>query len=526
MISIDDFFPNGFCKLTDTHPDGMAAFMSEKEFALLDEQKAFLAHDFNFGDSPAATLYQIMLEAHSCFPFEWYVAPVITQTMACILADSMAEGDSLLLYSWDLLPAAVLLASRFTGISVFLQVGGFPKGTYPKFEYQPIIRMLERVFPTVSWKTTAPAGFPHDNTSHILGLSPFQLLKLGMIDISAIRAAKSALFVVYWSSLRGRRHREQRQSCVKANVFKGIVQLPPALSGGQTYQFALIEMGAPAGDGQTVRMARIVSDDSSAGELSADGMVALLRAPAGGNANARDVPLAELGENLTPEAVFTSFAIEENATPLGDIADILRCQTVRTPVAYDPADPVWGSFGKNFFARDIRQQDLDPITGFVPSEDTAGNYVRIPAKISPQAYNKFILRKNDIVFAFRGAITSLGGVGFVAEAGNIAIPGQIMCIIRARRTRDAIWLFHYLRQPAIREWVLQHSTGAGIMKTLTTSIVADIPIHRPDESEIDSIVACHQNVVAVEWSIRQQRQNMREQILKIDKSFALPQGEK
>ena len=521
MSEIDKFLPNGYQKIEDIGLN-LSPHHPEHSFYLLDQQGALLSDDFDYGVNPELALYHVIHEAPISFPFENRLPPIMTQAIACLIAESIEKNDNLHLYAWDLLPAAVLLASRFTRLTVTLPVGGFKK-EYPKFNYQPIISLLKRIFPKTIWQTSNPQKYSHDQASFILGLSPFQLINLNHIDAHQITLSKNSIFVVYWSALRGSRLRSTRKECIEAGLINSIIQIPSLSYEDKNRQFAIIEMGK-SNKTKSIRMAKIDDSSSSSNSLIfIDNIVNLLHLPANFETGSMDVTINDIEDNITPEIYFMTFCLEINSRPLSDFAETFRCQAIRHVLPLIDRT-TWGSMEKDrtFFARDIRQQDLEHDTGFVPADKNTGTYVKLPPSRFVDGYEKYILKQNDIIFAYRGSPVSIGEVGFVVEEGNVAIPGSLMCIIRAKNFNDAIWLYYYLRQPIVREWVLRHSAGVGFTKTLTTSLIEKIPILKPSAEEITKILAYHSKIVGVSWSIRNQQINLRDQISMLNQSFRLP----
>jgi type I restriction enzyme M protein len=125
--------------------------------------------------------------------------------------------------------------------------------------------------------------------------------------------------------------------------------------------------------------------------------------------------------------------------------------------------------------------DTDGIPVVMPKDltDTGFNVANIRkiAAHQVEGLERFRLHRGDIVLARRGemgrcAVTRAEQQGWVCGTGCF--------VLRLPPTLDADYLAAYLRSPTAREWLENHATGIMSLKTISLSVVGNLPVVVPD----------------------------------------------
>lgn len=201
------------------------------------------------------------------------------------------------------------------------------------------------------------------------------------------------------------------------------------------------------------------------------------------------------GQQLAQRPKFSSLSC------LGDFAEILRCQLNRVPLEMGELDSLLhagsgaGLTGiqrdGSCLVREVNQLDLDQLTGILWPDK--GRLVRLFAR-SPSIGN-FLLRKNDIIFAFRGTENGIGATGFVQEAGLPALPSRYLYIIRAKPGISAVWLYYTLKSEAARKLIRSFASGVPQL-FINVDALRRLPFAEPNLEEAASLEEAHESLVA------------------------------
>lgn len=114
------------------------------------------------------------------------------------------------------------------------------------------------------------------------------------------------------------------------------------------------------------------------------------------------------------------------------------------------------------------------------------------------------LREGDILIVCKGALQSLGKVGYVTQCENDWLPSQTFYLIRAEGM-DPVWLFHYLRSEEAQNYFRAHSSGTSIPQIQVADIAAmRIPV--PDEHALERAHALHAKALKLERRLAKLRQ--------------------
>ena len=90
---------------------------------------------------------------------------------------------------------------------------------------------------------------------------------------------------------------------------------------------------------------------------------------------------------------------------------------------------------------------------------------------------RFRLKSGDVVLARRG---ELGRAAVVREEQHGWLCGTGCFVLRLPAGLDADYFVAYLRSPEARMWLEAHSTGSMTMKTISLSVLGDLPVALPD----------------------------------------------
>ena len=201
---------------------------------------------------------------------------------------------------------------------------------------------------------------------------------------------------------------------------------------------------------------------------------------------------------------------------LRQCAQVLRCQLSRARIddgefqdllaaATESGGDCWGEYPDgSFVGREVALGELDPQTGFL--DQRSGDTIRLQLTLLG-TQGKYVLRSDDILFAFRGTAASVGQVGFVAAEGIPAVTGQAVCIIRCLPGTDPVWLYYYLRRQSVRAWVCGKATGSTVL-TINLESIRDIPVALPGTAELDAINSEHRKITAAMSAVFDLRQEI------------------
>ena len=127
------------------------------------------------------------------------------------------------------------------------------------------------------------------------------------------------------------------------------------------------------------------------------------------------------------------------------------------------------------------------------------------------------LREGDILIVCKGALQSLGKVGFVTRNDSDWLPSQTFYLIRTEGM-DPIWLFHYLRSEEAQNYFRTHSSGTSIPQIQVADIAAmRIPV--PDEDALELVHVLHAKALKLERKLAKLRQEAVELRRESDKLF-------
>lgn len=459
------------------------------------------------GDAPAEYIYYTLM-AYRRFAPGFFPVHDLCLLMGNMLRERLAgqgaQQGPVTLLDWGLLPVAVLLAQDAPpGGREFL----LPPGGLEAESAERIVRHLDRRLPGSRWRLTeaaheVPAGawvLAEDPLGHCMADARF-LERLAGISGGAVLSS--------WDFLGVRIHAHTRSQWLATGLMDGIVQLPRPRRQSATEYPAVIALRAPA-PGAPLRLAQVAAIQPGPGSLDQKGTLTLLAGPPKAGASMEldaGAPARDGLFTLSPATWLTPPLAAPQGRTLRAFAQVLRCQLPRERLEEAPAwyeetveggelVQVWhDGFGEapdgEYIAREVSVSEFDPMTGFV--DEYRGNIVKVP--LNPLGrQGKYLLRPNDIVFAFRGTALSVGKVGFVEEVGAPAITGQSMCIIRALPAMDPVWLYYYLQQEDVVGFIRSRASGSSLL-TVNLESIRDIPVDFPYQWEINDINEEHRKI--------------------------------
>ncbi|MFI7003600.1 N-6 DNA methylase [Nocardia sp. NPDC050175] len=162
----------------------------------------------------------------------------------------------------------------------------------------------------------------------------------------------------------------------------------------------------------------------------------------------------------------------------------------------------------------IRAEDYvgtDGIPVVMPKDltDTGFNeeHIRYIAQRQAEGLERFRLRRGDIVMARRGELGRCA-VAHAEQQGWVCGTGCF--VLRLPATLDADYLAAYLRSPMAREWLDSHSTGGMSMKTISLSVLGNLPVVVPDLDVQRAIAESMARLAAAERLLQEQLELMQE----------------
>ena len=191
-------------------------------------------------------------------------------------------------------------------------------------------------------------------------------------------------------------------------------------------------------------------------------------------------------------------------TPLGKLATIMRGQVwPGSTVLVDDETPPNGEVFREVAISDI---GADGILRRPEKRRHA------PAPIE-DAQRRQILRPGDILLSCKGAV---GKVVLVPEdCGSDWILSQSFQVLRVAECVDPICLFHQLRTPPLRNYMVQRTTG-GTVPQLKTADIRTMPIPTLAEGEQDAMRARHAELLALNREIEKLEQQKRTLLLQLE----------
>lgn len=418
---------------------------------------------------------------------------------------------------WEMLPAAILLASRLKkGASVYL-----PKRARIHNDMR-IAHALQNILPDIDWKVAIYRENDIPDNTLVLGCNVARHSHMDRFFLDRLKKASGGIFYTAWDFLGVRSNSFTRSRWVNEKIIENVLQLPKPRRQRASCYPAIIGISPPA-EPSSARLAHIPKCNPGPGTLEQRECLSLLfSAPVKGRS--LDVDIAELARdghyNLTPAKWLHGEPEYRGGTTLRAFAQVLRCQIPRERLTADEARELMDAYapgsgnssndGQNcLLAKEITLDDLDPVTGFVRCMPNRG-FVKMGIS-SLGSQGKYILQQNDIVFAFRGTASSVGQVGILQEEledwdepgghpcqatyGSPAlVTGQSLCIIRALPDIDPVWLYYYLQTPEVAAFARSHASGTNLL-TVNLETIRDIPIQLPEAREVAAINHEHAKIV-------------------------------
>ncbi len=214
-----------------------------------------------------------------------------------------------------------------------------------------------------------------------------------------------------------------------------------------------------------------------------------------------DVPLGEILVNpshkISPLLYITEHRSKNdeslNKTTLSDIAEVIRCQEARTSIKGLDKDKIKTIDAYGTIYRDISLKDIDPLSNFLIFDHS--DFVQM--QLHEHQAEKYTLKDNDIVLAFKGSRATIGKVAFVDLALNEdplekdnfisidAVCSTSLVIVRAKKDKiNPLWLFHFLQEKNTQEMLCSKATGSSVL-SINLKTIRELPITLPKE-DIDN----------------------------------------
>jgi type I restriction enzyme, S subunit len=140
-----------------------------------------------------------------------------------------------------------------------------------------------------------------------------------------------------------------------------------------------------------------------------------------------------------------------------------------------------GPFGSQLHASDYVESGIPSVMpqnigdNFISEQGIA----RI-ASADAQRLSKYLLMEGDIVYSRRGDVKRRALVRNY-EAGWLCGTGCLR--VRVGTAAKPLFISHYLGEPEIQDWIVQHAVGA-TMPNLNTAILGDVPVVLPPRHEL------------------------------------------
>lgn len=416
-------------------------------------------------------LYYLLLEYRRFMPS--FYPPNDICLLLANLANAGGGGEKLLVFEPRFVPAAVLLAGSFQEIAL-------PKTA-------DAIRKVLAAYIKESEFTDLPKK-PEGNAVVLAG-DPRVCLEKGYE--SFVIKAQSAISLSNWDFLGVKTQEFYRRYWMEKSGMSGILQLPRLKRQGDSAYPAILRISSDAPD--VVRMARIGRVEAGQGAVSQERALSLMQDEPD-KVNSQDVEKTAINANaacnLVP-ALWLGGKLShriESGMLLGKYAQIIRCQLKRVKITDNPA-PVFGrQEDGSFIVREAGMAALQAQCGILL--DGCAEPVILEFKRRDSQF-KYLLRKNDIIFAFRGTIESLGKVGFVEnDPADPTITGTAFYILRPFADINPVWLFWLLQTKDVRNAILARGSGT-TMLNISSDDIGALPIRMPNQDELQQILALH-----------------------------------
>lgn len=195
----------------------------------------------------------------------------------------------------------------------------------------------------------------------------------------------------------------------------------------------------------------------------------------------------------------------------------MRCQIPRNKIDDQADDLIMGELPDGrLLCREIGTGDIDRVSGFAEADRSRAIELYPAAK-----REKYLLRENDILFAFAGVPRSLAATGLIVKLDEPAITARTICLIRAFDI-DPVWLFYQLRRPLTKNRL---SRLARERETAATTInledLREARLIEPTPGEIEAANAARARVIEETRKIREARENASRELAKLNSLFAL-----
>ena len=108
-------------------------------------------------------------------------------------------------------------------------------------------------------------------------------------------------------------------------------------------------------------------------------------------------------------------------------------------------------------------------------------------KEDAQRLSRYLVKPGDIIYSRRGDVERRALIR-ENEDGWLCGTGCLRVRFGEKVKIDSIFMSHYLGDPIIRSWIVQHAVGA-TMPNLNTSILSNVPVLLPTYAEQKAIAA-------------------------------------
>ena len=423
---------------------------------------------------------------------EFRLAPDLLLLMANMAMTAVEDVglDNLYVSNYNLFAPACLMVSTSTKWTIKLERAE----DIPEKDHDNLIETLNRLMPHAKWEN-ATSGIFKDSlllSMNLDDLNPFPENLFKKADNVA-----GGVFLCSASCLGLQRYAHMREAWVKSGLLRTVVQTRPVRPWMRKIDPVLFELGAPS-SASYVRMIQIGDPSPGEGDLDMRTCISLISSRSCKKGVSMDVPVKELvtqGQYILDPNYYLAGnlrVIAENGQTLRGKALVLRAQQQRTRIADE--DSAISLEKGEMLAREISLYECEYATGFV--DESRGNLVKLPFDENSQNA-KYLLQKNDIIFAFRGTINSVGQTGFVANLTAPAVTGLSMCVIRVLPDADIdpVWLYYYLRSPEVLKYIRSQAFGSTLVN-VNSGVLQDLPLVYPTRRELDKIHESHERLVA------------------------------
>ncbi len=417
---------------------------------------------------------------------------------ANVIYNALQGNDHIIVQDYEMLPTLILLLPILEeGTTVSLLIP--PEVTWINYLWE----FLQLTIPRVTWNRYMSHQYSH---------YPKDCILLGSVTFSTLRYLENlpkvheGFLYTTWHFLSSDIFKRIRHTFIQTDAIRAIVQIPRIRRTGVVENPAAFILGNKK-IANNIRMAQIPPSEAY-GVNALDVQQALMLIN-----SEQDIPVQSIllptkdilitqGIKLLPSLYLAEKKIcISTEQRLGQYAEVLRCQASRKKLEFACDNTNTPQiFTTDYTAlREASLSELDATSSFL--DYNAGKLVHV--KYGPAQY-KYLLRPNDILFAYRGSIVSIGKSGFVTETGDSTIPGQAMCIIRPLPKTDPVWLYYQLKTPQVQNWIRGQVIGGNAL-SINVATIKEIPLEPYKKSTAEKIASIHARMIEAFAVLKQKK---------------------